>query len=140
MQMAAKQLQEVVWSEEWTTDITSLDHEHKLIAQELEIFRISVDAKSSAENLLELFSSLMALIAEHFKHEEKIMANIGDASAKDHTDKHINIMDQMSALKAAFKTNPSDDNARNALNYLNVAVVHHVCAEDSKIREHMNRD
>jgi hemerythrin-like metal-binding protein len=137
--MSEKDLKDVVWSTKWAIGITSLDQEHKEIAQGLEVLKIAVEAPNSTEHAVELFISISALIASHFAREERIMENIGDPESAEHKKKHDHILQQLRRLQTLLSQKPNGENLAKTIDFLDAVVVHHVCEQDSKIREHLYR-
>lgn len=126
---------DVAWSDTMSIDITSLDNEHKILAQKFELFKLCSQTHEPMETLLNLFDDLIDSIRSHFAHEELILKNISYPGLLQHAKVHTAVLKKVVKHRDILSNSPNDDALQKTLLFLDGSIGGHLSVEDGKIRD-----
>lgn len=132
-------VQDLAWSEELNTDITSLDMQHKNLAYKVESLKVFGHISPLPEEAYDSYLEIIADLHTHFAYEEKIMENIGYDEFVHHRDVHSIILNKLDDIQKTVLTPRDKDKIQAAIKFLEETIVSHLSGEDTKIRTHLHR-
>ena len=130
----------IVWKKSFSTDLVSIDNEHRVLIDVLNNFSESYHNNPDSVDILETLDLIASETIEHFKHEENIMFNIGYPRYKSHKAKHEWLIADITKRRAEFEKNISDINFEEVVKYLKYWLLRHLVSEDTHLRRYLNRD
>lgn len=130
---------DIAWSQEMNINITSIDHQHKQLAEKLTLLKICYKTNSNTDMFLNVFDDLIDLMREHFIHEEQIMNNIGYDDSEKHARVHANVLQKTMSYRGAFSEKTDQDQLARILKFLDGIISGHLSVEDRKIYDFMHR-
>ena len=127
------------WKESLSTDVTSVDRQHQhLIETAHEFFARIHDGLSRGEIVVGL-DQLIALVTEHFDHEERVMRNIALPSLATHVHLHRSLLEEVQEFREEVAMGTNERSAADIEHFLNIWLYRHIVEEDVKIAHHLNR-
>jgi len=126
---------EIVWSEFLSVGVSEMDAEHRqFIARVNELNRAIVESEDKAQ-VAGAMERMMEEAAQHFSHEEELLARWKYPDVQDHIAKHVQLSAQFEKAKTEFtQTDISFIWALKAL-HLKQLLVEHLLKEDLKYRD-----
>jgi len=129
------------WSDKFSTDIVSIDHQHQeLIFLSQNLLEILSSDKSTLPEKQAAFQDLVDHALAHFEYEERIMLNIGYPDLKDHLREHNELRSEMDHIAKDVMDGKGIDDWKGLVSLVQVWVLRHIVASDSKMREYMRRE
>ncbi len=131
-------VQDIAWTEDMNLDITTIDHQHKLLAEKFEILKACARSNAETKTILSIFDELLNLMNEHFIHEEKIMSNIAYPGLEKHALVHRSVIEKIRSFRCVFEQNHKEG-VISSLKFLESSISGHLSHEDRKIYDYMHR-
>jgi hemerythrin-like metal-binding protein len=131
-------VQDVAWTDDMSLDITSVDLQHKLLAEKLEVLKACVSSQNGSDMIIIVFDQLVSLLADHFEHEETIMRNIAYPEAHRHKMVHGSVLSKVLSYRSAFEE-LDEIRISSGVKFLERTLTSHLSAEDRKIYDYMHR-
>ena len=88
----------IEWNEEITSGIEEIDRQHKEIINLLNQVVYNFESPDNSKELLSSLLELSKVIHEHFDYEEKLLAEYGYKSLKNHKAGHDEISDLLNSV------------------------------------------
>lgn len=132
-------LADVAWSDTMSIGITSLDNEHKVLAQKLELLKLCSNMNEPMEALLNLFDDLIETLHIHLTHEELIFKNISYPGLKQHAQVHAAILKKIKNYRDQLSNSTNQDDFRKILLFLDASIGGHLSLEDAKVKDFIHR-
>lgn len=134
----ANKSRKVNWKKSFSTDVVSVDNEHRILIDYLNDTTDRYLADPDSVDLVETLEVLALETAEHFEHEESVMRNIGYSRYEIHREKHKWLIADISKRKAELIQNPNKANFDEIVQYLKYWLLRHLISEDTHIMRHIN--
>lgn len=129
----------MAWHEQFRTDISSIDEEHQDLVRAVDRLPDTVAAGGEADFLARL-DRLFDEVQDHFAREERIMRNIVLPDLHHHIALHHRLLSEVREAREQLARNFDAHTPRAIKDYLRYWLVHHITAEDIKIRHHLHHD
>ena len=126
---------EIKWTGFLTVGVPQMDEEHKkFIAQVNELTKAVLECRDKA-TIRRLMDSMLAEAANHFRNEEKLLAEWNYPERAVHAAKHVQLTAQLDLVKREFETPAiSFMGALKGLQ-INQLLIDHLLKEDMKYRD-----
>ena len=121
----------ISWKAVYETGVVSLDNEHRELIEEINRLYEAVRDKRGTEVLGDILQMLEKYTVDHFKHEEKMMADYGYAGLEEHQKVHQDLIQAVDELKAKVSFG-TEDLARQLLKFLRYWLLEHIVEVDKK--------
>jgi hemerythrin len=132
-------VQDLAWSQELSTDIMSLDIQHKILASKVEALKLFERSSPIPENAYHFYIELIDDIREHFHFEEKVIKNIGYHDFDHHCKTHNAILNKLCDILNDILVPRDSSRIHKAISYLEHAISGHLSHEDTKIKSYIHR-
>lgn len=132
--------EELEWSDKFSTDIVSLDHQHEeliYLSQSL-LETLSDDCATLAQKQA-VFKDLVDHALEHFDYEERIMRNIHYADYESHLSEHDELRKEIGNISESVLHGEDIADWKGLVSMVQVWVLRHIVASDTKIRKHLRQ-
>ncbi len=130
----------VTWSDKLTTELRSIDNDHKVLIKAFNDFVDAINAEESTDKLCEMFQGMIDEVVRHFAFEEQVMINIGYKGYIEHKQHHANLCADAGEILSELKSATSAKDTLPSVNYLRALVVKHMVEQDLKIKDFVMRD
>lgn len=128
------------WSDKFSTDILSIDHQHQeLLFLSQNLLNVLSDADATLADKQSALTDLVDHTIAHFDYEERVMRNIGYPGLERHMREHEDLRREISAIAESVKTGNDAGEWKGLVSMVQVWVLRHIIASDSKIREFIQR-
>jgi len=125
----------IVWSNELSVGIKSIDEQHKLLISLINSLN-SAMAKGEANMMIgDILSNLTQYTRLHFGYEEQLFEQYGYPNSEKHKRQHGELIEQISALKERFETDLSGSVALEIMQFLKHWLTHHILKTDKAYAE-----
>ena len=121
----------VIWKEEYSVGIESIDTDHKKLLQLINRLQTSSIYQTGEAFDKEALDELVAYTKFHFAREEKMMEENGYPDFKDHKQQHVNMTDQVVNKIKAYEAD-HEKTIDDLLEYLKVWLINHINGTDKK--------
>lgn len=133
----AAPVQELAWQPRFETGVGALDEQHRaLVAHVAEVARLVRD-RAPKEQLVSAVGTLARFTAEHFAHEERLMAGSPGAEDTVHLEHHRELLGQIERFARRVETRPCPRDAARTVAFLKDWVSHHILHSDRKLATHL---
>lgn len=124
------------WSEVHSVGVQQFDSDHRRL---LELAHTLVSEKLRGMTYVttgEVLNDLETCAAEHFAHEERLLATVNYPGLEEHSLKHKRLLEEIDAYKKAIDSGriTTEDVAR----FVAVWIFQHIEEEDQKYRDTLN--
>jgi|GEM_PF-1613255 len=133
------EVRKVTWKKSFTTDVVSVDQEHRELIDALNYFSDSYLKKPESINFLDTIDLIGGEAIKHFEHEEQVMANIGYPRYEIHREKHKWLIADLSKRRAEIEKHPKDVDFDELLKYLKYWLLRHLISEDTHLHRFINK-
>ncbi|MDV7339236.1 bacteriohemerythrin [Terasakiella sp. A23] len=130
----------VTWNDKLTTELRSIDNDHKVLIEAFNEFVDAINAEEPTDKLCEMFQGVIDEVVRHFAFEEKVMLNIGYKGYIEHKQHHANLCADAAGILEELKAANSAKDTLPSVNFLRALVVKHMVEQDLKIKEFVMRD
>jgi hemerythrin-like metal-binding protein/PAS domain S-box-containing protein len=129
----------VTWKKSFSTDLVSVDNEHRDLIDALNQFTESYLNDPESVCYLDAIDLIGAETIKHFDHEEQAMRNISYPRYETHKEKHKSLIADLSKRRAEIEKDPSSVDFDEVLRYLKFWLLRHLISEDTHLHRHINR-
>lgn len=129
----------VRWKKSFSTDVVSVDNEHRLLIDALNQFADGYHDRPDNINVLETLDTIASEAIKHFDHEESVMFNIGYPGYKKHCEKHKWLLADISKRRAEIAHDPENARFDEVLQYLKYWLMRHMINEDTHLHRFINK-
>lgn len=128
------------WSDKFSTDIVSLDHQHEeLIYLSQSLLEILSDESAVLSDKQKVFKDLVDHALEHFDYEERIMRNIHYPDYEHHLNEHDDLRKEIGKISESVLHGEDVADWKGLVSMVQVWVLRHIVASDTKIREFLRQ-
>jgi len=118
------------WSEEYATDISVIDRDHKNLFLIVNVLHDSVESGSARTRLVSLLAALHEYVKKHFATEELLMRQAKYPGLKDHMEQHRSLMQKVHGYVDQFEDNPDSIDLKELLEFVREWLTEHVLKTD----------
>ena len=126
----------VRWKKSFSTDVVSVDSEHRVLIDMLNQF---IDSDSNLDEALKVFDEVTLETINHFKHEERIMMNIKYPRYELHREKHRRLVADITKYRSSINAS-QEANIQELIRYLKYWLLRHLVSEDTQLRQYLNKE
>lgn len=129
---------EVVWKDEYSVGITSLDNDHKKLISLLNQFNTAYDYAMSEAFEREALNDLINYTKYHFEREEQLLAQCEYPDLAAHKAQHKKMIEQVSSFLDLY--NEKGHDALNEISsFLSNWLINHINGTDKEYSELLNK-
>jgi len=129
------------WSDKFSTDIVSIDHQHQeLLFLSQNLLSVLSDLSVSLTDKQTAFQNLVEHTVAHFTYEERIMRNIGYPALIRHTKEHNDLREEMSSMTETVMRGEGIEDWKGLVSLVQVWVLRHIVSSDTQFREYIQRE
>lgn len=133
--------EELEWSDKFSTDILSLDHQHEeLIHITQTLLDVLSDETTPLLDKRAVFKELVDHALDHFKYEERIMRNIHYPDYENHLREHDELRAEIDKIASGVLHGEGVADWKGLVSLVQVWILRHIIASDTKIREYLRQD
>lgn len=132
-----KQPKKIKWKKSFSTDVVSVDNEHRALIDALSQFADQHHNSPSNFDVVQALDLIATEAIKHFEHEEQVMFNIGYPRYVSHKEKHEWLIADISKRRQEMETNSEDFD--EILKYLKYWLMRHLASEDTHLHRHINK-
>ena len=123
------------WSDELSVGVTEIDCQHKALINIINEIHGCYHDGTNCENMHLLLPELKWYAAEHFKHEEEYMSDIGFPTIEAHKQLHKKLLNDLAVLiERCLAGNTL--NASETSEFFKNWLINHIKIEDHQYAEH----
>lgn len=126
----------IVWKDEYSVGIKSLDDDHKRLIFLLNQFKTAYDYDTSAEFERQALEQLVEYTRFHFSREEDMMEAAGYAGIEEHKQQHARMIAQVEEFVGLYKRE-GHDSLIEVSTYLTNWLINHINGTDKQYTEVM---
>ncbi|MBL4614063.1 MAG: bacteriohemerythrin [Magnetovibrio sp.] len=129
------------WSDQFSTDIVSIDRQHQNLLQLLQNLQVVLpsDDKTLSDKQ-GIYMNLVDHALMHFEYEERIMRNIGYPGIDEHIQEHDELRTEIGNITKKVMDGKELEELIGLVCMVQVWLLRHISASDTKIRDHLHRD
>ncbi len=128
----------MAWNSALCVDITSIDDQHRALAEALGQLFVRLKEGAPRTHLLTGLDTLVGAVAEHFEHEERVMRNIGMPDYETHRAQHQALLHEVAQLRRQL-SEPNAPDPEAVEQFLRFWLYKHMSTTDIHIRTHLER-
>lgn len=129
---------EMVWKDEYSVGIESLDNDHKKLISLLNQFTMAYDYAMSEEYEREALNDLISYTKYHFEREEQLLEQHDFPDVIAHKEQHKKMIEQVNGFMDLY-----NDKGHDALNeisdFLSNWLINHINGTDKEYSTHLNQ-
>ena len=125
------QKQYLVWKDEYSVGISSIDEQHKRLVNLINQLQTAVDYSTGETYEREALDELVDYTKTHFSYEEGLMEQNGYPDFEPHKAQHEKMIRKVEEVLAEYETN-HDAAMKNALDYLGDWLINHINGTDKE--------
>lgn len=129
-------IEAIVWKEEYSVGIKSLDDDHKRLIFLLNQFKTAYDYDTSAEFERQALEQLVEYTRFHFTREEEMMHQAGYENFENHQQQHKNMIAQVEEFVGLYRRE-GHDSLNVVSTYLTNWLVNHINGTDKQYTQAM---
>lgn len=129
----------VKWKKSFSTDVVSVDNEHRLLIDGLNEFASQYLDDPDSVDFVATLDGIASEVIKHFEHEEEVMFNIGYPRYEAHREKHKWLIADIAKRKAEIAENRAGTNFDEVLQYLKYWLLRHLVSEDTHLHRFLNK-
>jgi hemerythrin len=126
----------IVWKEEYSVGIKSLDDDHKRLIFLLNQFKTAYDYDMSAEFERQALEQLVGYTRFHFSREEEMMKQAGYADFENHQQQHRNMIAQVEEFVGLYRRE-GHESLNEVSTYLTNWLINHINGTDKQYTQCM---
>jgi len=126
----------IVWKEEYSVGIQSLDDDHKRLIFLLNQFKTAYDYDTSAEFERQALEQLVEYTRFHFSREEDMMQEAGYEGIEEHKQQHKNMIAQVEEFVGLYNRE-GHDSLNEVSTYLTNWLINHINGTDKQYTDVM---
>lgn len=135
-----KQPKPVKWKKSFSTDLVSIDEEHRVLVDVLNNFSSAYHKDPGSVDVLETLDLIATETIKHFEHEETVMYNIKYPRYKAHKSKHEDLIADIARRRNEYEKNIDDIDFDEVIRYLKYWLLRHLVSEDTHLRRYLNKE
>lgn len=135
----AHTLKPVKWKKSFSTDVVSVDNEHRELIDALNFFTQQYINSPDSINIIATLDTIATETMKHFKHEEEVMFNIGYPRYEIHREKHKWLIADIGKRKMEIKAEDANTSFEEVLQYLKYWLLRHLISEDTHLSRYINK-
>lgn len=124
------------WSDQYSVNIPSIDAQHRVLVDLLNVLHDSVQSGSSQTHLGALLQGLLDYTWEHFSYEERLFTQHAVPQADEHVAEHRKLAGQVLVFRYEFQNGTANIDVQ-LLDFLNKWLTEHVQGTDRAYSEHL---
>ena len=128
----------LTWRSEYSVGLSVIDQDHKELLQYTKDLIDELEQNSPPDVLLPIVDKLVEYTHVHFKREEQIFIKAGYSEAESHCAKHINLVEQVEALKGQCSKLLEPEETPSIIHFLKRWILTHILLEDRKYASYIN--
>lgn len=129
------------WSPKYSTGISSVDAQHKLLFRMSADFQAALDEGGGERVYGDLLTSLELYTRNHFRHEEGCMAKHLCPVADVNKLAHAQFTETLAGYKARYDSGGFErGEAERLMQYIETWLTNHICRIDVRLREHVTQE
>ncbi|WP_417790231.1 bacteriohemerythrin [Terasakiella pusilla] len=132
-------LRKLSWNEKLSTELCSLDRDHKNLIEAFNVFVDALDRNEPSDKLLDMFQAVINELFQHFAFEEKMMENIGFKEMIEHKQHHETLNADAVEVLSELRQSESPEDILASVNFLRALIMKHMVEQDLKIRDFILR-
>lgn len=123
------------WDEKLAIGISSIDRQHKSIFDKAEEI-LSLDQKTSKDDVMAIFSFLVKYSVNHFAEEEDLMINTNYPNFPKHREEHTYFMNELFKINGSIKDKGINEKNMDLLKLLIIEwLANHITENDRQFVE-----
>lgn len=126
----------IVWKEEYSVGIPSLDNDHKRLIFLLNQFKTAYDYDMSAEFERQALEQLVEYTRFHFTREEELMQQANYPDFEGHKKQHENMIAQVESFVELYRQQ-GHDSLNEVSDFLTNWLINHINGTDKQYTQHM---
>lgn len=130
------QSETIVWKEEYSVGIPSLDDDHKRLIFLLNQFKTAYEYDTSAEFERQALEQLVEYTRFHFSREEDMMEEAGYADIEEHKKQHARMIAQVEEFVGLYQRE-GHDSLNEVSTYLTNWLINHINGTDKQYTQVM---
>lgn len=134
-----RQLETVVWKRSFSTDLVSVDDEHRALINLLNSLSNTMREASTNLDVAIALDHLARETHSHFQHEEQVMANIGYDRLAIHRSCHADLLAEFGRRRDSLVQQFRQGEFEALIAYLKVWLLQHLVSEDTRLHRFLNR-
>jgi hemerythrin-like metal-binding protein len=127
---------QIRWKKSFSTDIVSIDNEHRRLIDMLNDF---IGGEPTKKNILNTLDEITLETIHHFQHEEHVMLNIQYPRYAKHKEKHRLLIADINKYRARIAENGNKSNFSEIVRYLKYWLLRHLVSEDTQLNRYLNK-
>ncbi|MFC1673182.1 bacteriohemerythrin [Pseudomonadota bacterium] len=132
---------ELEWSDKFSTDIVSIDRQHQeLLYLSQNLLEVLSSDTSTLEDKQAAFGDLVDHAVAHFDYEERMMFNISYPDREAHMKEHAELKNEVANMAETVMRGEGVEDWKGLASLVQVWVLRHIVASDTKFREYIQRD
>lgn len=129
------------WSDQFSTDIVSIDHQHQELLELMQNLQQVLSVKDVTLSQIQgLYLNLVDHALAHFQYEERIMRNINYPDLEHHMREHDELRAEISDITKCVMDGKGMEDLNGTVSMVQVWLLRHIAASDTKIRDYIHRD
>jgi len=128
----------IIWKEEYSVGIQSLDDDHKRLIYLLNQFKTAYEYDTSAEFERQALGQLVEYTRFHFSREEDMMQEAGYADFEEHKKQHERMIAQVEEFVGLYNRE-GHDSLNEVSTYLTNWLINHINGTDKQYTEVMQQ-
>ncbi|MDE2133410.1 MAG: hemerythrin family protein [Alphaproteobacteria bacterium] len=128
----------LAWSDAFSVGVAQFDEEHKQLIALINELHDSARAGTTGESLGRIFDALIEHAGVHFAHEERFFDEVGFPRAALHKAMHEHLTKRLLGFRNEVGRKDSALLAEELLQFLGMALTHHIQGEDKKYGAYLN--
>lgn len=129
----------VRWKKTFSTDVVSVDNEHRVLVDALNNFADAFYNDPDSFDVLATFDGIATEAIHHFDHEETVMYNMAYPRYKQHREKHKWLLADLAKRRAEIADDPQNARFDEILQYLKYWLMRHMVSEDTHLHRYLNK-
>ncbi len=119
------------WKEVYATGINSMDKEHRGLVDQINLLYVAVREKHGDEVIVPILVTLEKYTVEHFRHEEKLMAEYQYPGLVEHKEVHKSLIAEIDRFKQLSNAS-TEELAKELLAFLRKWLLEHILKVDKE--------
>jgi len=124
------------WCDDYSVKVPSIDAQHRKLVDMLNALHDGMTVGNSAEKLAVLLDGLVEYTVIHFAYEEQLFEAHGYPLARQHTDEHHRLVQQVVDFKAKVAAGQANINMQ-LMKFLKDWLIKHILGSDKAYSAHL---
>ena len=126
------------WSKDYEVGVKQIDHEHRHLFDLINQYHEQHTRQISPSEIAQLLNRLVAYAEEHFKHEEKLMADIDYPLFDEHSERHNNLISAIFSINEGLSIDMVKASAET-LEFIKNWLQNHILKDDINIGNYLRQ-